>query len=329
MITATPQGEENVQKGLFGGFFFCFQNSAFFPKGIREVRPRHGSGPKAEKRVVWEVFKVHLTGPGKLPTHPTSLYRWSGRFQTTFRHSETLNTRKVLAPSVRGLRGPCSSRRRTKRVHTPGRASEAKERKVPPSFSRTRELRAGGRLALRAQRLGRGAGPEARGKRSMRRAPGAPGCARRPSSVPGSRNRRLRQRPRGPGLPGLPRVPPLPSRGAPRSPRAPGCSYPGNGERLLEVLAPHEAEAPWPRALENYLLGGHGTAKASGDPRRQTRQDAAGALGSPAALRVRAPRAGSAGRAGRAGRGRLRPGGGEAARPARPPRPVAQCLAEG
>lgn len=39
--------------------------------------------------------------------------------------------------------------------------------------------------------------------------------------------------------------------------RVPRHSYPGNGERLLEVLAAHEAETPGSRALENNLLGGH------------------------------------------------------------------------
>lgn len=47
----------------------------------------------------------------------------------------------------------------------------------------------------------------------------------------------------------------LPKRPVPT--RVPGHSYPGNGERLLEVLAAYEAETPGSRALKDNLLGGH------------------------------------------------------------------------
>lgn len=98
-------------------------------------------------------------------------------------------------------------------------------------------------------------------------------------------------------------------------PARPRLSYPGNGERLLEVLAPHEAEAPRPRALEHYLLGAHGVAKASGGLRGKTRQDAAGI---PRQLleKERAPPPLGAWGGRERGRERLRPGRAEAAGPA-------------
>ena len=133
-----------------------------------------------------------------------------------------------------------------------------------------------------------------------------------------------------PAAPGPLWVTPLPSPGWPRSPRVPGCSYPGNGERLLEVLAPHEAEAPRSRALERYLLRGHGAATAVGNSRGQTGQDAERRAGLPGSCRRKRARRGSGepgagGSWAGGGRGRLRPGRVAAACPACPPARGRSC----
>lgn len=173
--------------------------------------------------------------------------------------------------------------------------------------------------------LGVWQGRRARDVRKALRTPGAPGRARRSQLRPGLRKPPSPTPPTGlrpPQVPSRARHSPARDGSAPRGSQ--GSPYPGNGERLLEVLAPHEAEAPGSRALQDYLLGGHGAATAGGDPRGQTGQDAERRAGLPGSCRRKSARRGlvepaAGGSWAGGGRGRLRPGRVAAARPSRPP----------
>lgn len=220
----------------------------------------------------------------------------------------------MIPASVRGLRGPSCPRGLTKRVHKPGPASVANVRKLLPlSRADTGSARP---AAARSPHPGAPRGEGAAGARrtgSARRKAhlDAPGRA---SSGPGSRTA-VSGSARGAPAPQIPSWHAAPQPGCALLPARPDRSYPGNGQGLLEVLAPHEAEAPWSRALEDYLLGGHGETT-RGDRRGRTR-----CAGLPGSCRRKSARRehgepGAGGRRERAGAGAAPP---RPRRPARPP----------